>query len=96
MKYLDDIPKVNERSYAPSILICFLLIILILLLCFFFDSQDDITELNIPTGVPLIYYLDKNLKPIKGKYAMAPLSGDYLGDQEEIKNRIQGVKNQTK
>lgn len=58
--------------------------------------EDEITELNIPTGVPLIYYLDKDLKPIKGKYAMAPLSGDYLGNQEEIKNRIMGVKNQTK
>jgi len=58
--------------------------------------ENEITELNIPTAVPLIYYLDANLKPIKGKNAMAPLSGDYLGDQEEIKNRIMGVKNQTK
>merc|ERR1711871_133237 len=57
---------------------------------------DIITELNIPTAVPLVYYLDDNLKPIKAEYAMAPLTGEYLGDQEEIKNRIEGVKNQTK
>jgi bisphosphoglycerate-dependent phosphoglycerate mutase len=34
-------------------------------------SDDDIVELNIPTGVPLIYELDANLKPI---------THDYLGD----------------
>jgi 2,3-bisphosphoglycerate-dependent phosphoglycerate mutase len=56
----------------------------------------EIVELNIPTGVPLVYYLDEDLKPVKAKNALAPLSGEYLGNQEEIKNRIQGVKNQTK
>lgn len=57
---------------------------------------EDITELNIPTAVPLVYYLDANLKPLKCDVAMAPLSGEYLGNQEEIRNRIEGVKNQTK
>jgi len=28
-------------------------------------SDDDIAELNIPTGIPLVYQLDKNLKPTK-------------------------------
>ena len=32
-------------------------------------SDDDIAELNIPTGIPLVYTLDDNLKPIgKGEY----------------------------
>jgi 2,3-bisphosphoglycerate-dependent phosphoglycerate mutase len=38
-------------------------------------SDNDIVELNIPTGVPLVYELDGNLKPIKHY---------YLGDPEEI------------
>ncbi|OQR86848.1 2,3-bisphosphoglycerate-dependent phosphoglycerate mutase [Achlya hypogyna] len=59
-------------------------------------SKDDITELNIPTGIPLIYHLDENLKPIPHKDAIAPLSGYYLGNQDEIRQRILGVKNQTK
>ncbi len=32
-------------------------------------SDDDIAELNIPTGIPLVYTLDTDLKPIgKGEY----------------------------
>ena len=32
-------------------------------------SDDDIAELNIPTGIPLVYQLDADLKPIgKGEY----------------------------
>ena len=58
--------------------------------------KETVTELNIPTGVPLVYHLDAKLKPIKTQLAMAPLSGYYLGDQEEIKNRINGVAAQTK
>ena len=27
-------------------------------------SDDDIAELNIPTGIPLVYTLDDDLKPI--------------------------------
>ncbi len=38
-------------------------------------SDDEIVELNIPTGVPLVYELDARLKPIKHY---------YLGDPEEI------------
>eukprot|EP00602_Paraphysomonas_sp_CaronLab_P001441 CAMPEP_0185028188 /NCGR_PEP_ID=MMETSP1103-20130426/13803_1 /TAXON_ID=36769 /ORGANISM="Paraphysomonas bandaiensis, Strain Caron Lab Isolate" /LENGTH=274 /DNA_ID=CAMNT_0027562529 /DNA_START=1 /DNA_END=825 /DNA_ORIENTATION=+ len=58
--------------------------------------NDVITELNIPTGAPLVYELDDNLRPIPHPDAIAPLQGRYLGDQEEIRNRILGVKNQTK
>ena len=58
--------------------------------------KEDITELNIPTGVPLVYKLDKDLKPIKSAKAIAPLQGEYLGNQDQILARIQGVKNQTK
>ena len=53
-------------------------------------------ELNIPTGVPLVYDLDKDLKVIPHKDAIAPLQGRYVGNQEEIKARIEGVKSQTK
>ena len=31
-------------------------------------SNDEILKLNIPTGVPLVYELDENLKPIKHGY----------------------------
>lgn len=58
-------------------------------------SDDVIAELNIPTGVPLVYTLDENLRPVKDKSAFAPLSGRYVGNQDEIKARIEGVKNQT-
>lgn len=58
--------------------------------------KDKITDLNIPTGVPLIYHLDEQLKPITTSLAMKPLSGYYLGNQDEIKNRINGVAAQTK
>jgi 2,3-bisphosphoglycerate-dependent phosphoglycerate mutase len=58
--------------------------------------EDMIAELNIPTGVPLIYSLDENMKPIPHADAIAPLQGRYVGNQEDIRNRILGVKNQTK
>ncbi|MBQ9904926.1 MAG: 2,3-diphosphoglycerate-dependent phosphoglycerate mutase [Synergistaceae bacterium] len=38
-------------------------------------SEKDILELNIPTGVPLVYELDEELKPVSHK---------YLGDAEAI------------
>ncbi|KAJ0412602.1 hypothetical protein ATCC90586_006969 [Pythium insidiosum] len=59
-------------------------------------SKDEITELNIPTGIPLVYHLDENFKPIPHPDAIAPLKGFYLGNQDEIRQRILGVKNQTK
>lgn len=58
--------------------------------------EDSITGLNIPTGVPLVYDLDENFKPVPHADAIAPLTGRYVGNQEEIKARIAGVANQTK
>ncbi|MRR08508.1 2,3-diphosphoglycerate-dependent phosphoglycerate mutase [bacterium] len=50
-------------------------------------SEADITELNIPTGIPLVYHLDEALKPVKSF---------YLGDPEEVKKAMESVKNQGK
>jgi 2,3-bisphosphoglycerate-dependent phosphoglycerate mutase len=58
--------------------------------------EDKITGLNIPTGVPLEYELDEDLKPVKKENPAEPLlNGLYLGDQDEIKARIAGVVAQT-
>ncbi|MCB4755809.1 MAG: 2,3-diphosphoglycerate-dependent phosphoglycerate mutase [Elusimicrobia bacterium] len=50
-------------------------------------SDADIVELNIPTGIPLVYELNDNLTPIKHY---------YLGDPEAIKKATQSVANQLK
>jgi len=50
-------------------------------------SEEEILKLNIPTGVPLVYELDENLKPIKHY---------YLGDQEALAAKLQVVANQGK
>ena len=50
-------------------------------------SEAEITELNIPTGLPLVYELDKELKPIKHY---------YLGDPEEAARNAAAVANQAK
>ena len=55
-------------------------------------SEAEILELNIPTGAPLVYELDENLVPIPHKDAIGPLKGRYLGNQEDIRARILGVK----
>lgn len=59
-------------------------------------SEDEITGLNIPTGVPLVYELDEDLNPIPHDDAIAPLKGHYLGDLDEIRERIGAVASQTK
>jgi len=58
-------------------------------------SEGVVCELNVPTGVPLIYDLDENMKPVKHPDAIAPLQGHYLGDQEKIRAKIAGVAAQT-
>jgi 2,3-bisphosphoglycerate-dependent phosphoglycerate mutase len=50
-------------------------------------SDEQIVELNIPTGIPLVYELDAALKPIR--------SG-YLGDEEAAKNAAAAVANQAR
>ncbi|CAJ1941231.1 unnamed protein product [Cylindrotheca closterium] len=59
-------------------------------------DESTIAELNIPTGTPLVYELDEDLKVIPQAGAISPLQGRYLGDQDAIRARIEGVKNQTK
>jgi 2,3-bisphosphoglycerate-dependent phosphoglycerate mutase len=49
--------------------------------------EADITELNIPTGIPLVYQLDNDLKPIKSF---------YLGDPDDVRKAMESVKNQGK
>ncbi|KAJ3625398.1 hypothetical protein Zmor_004239 [Zophobas morio] len=58
-------------------------------------SEKDIVNLNIPTGIPLVYNLGEDLLPIPvedKKYS--PLTGTYLGNENEIKAKIEGVANQ--
>src|SRR5436190_14937485 len=50
-------------------------------------SDQDIVELNIPTGLPLVYDLDANLKPIRS---------EYLGDPEKVKAAMAAVAAQGK
>jgi 2,3-bisphosphoglycerate-dependent phosphoglycerate mutase len=50
-------------------------------------SDKDIIELNIPTGIPLVYELDENLEPIRHY---------YLGDAAEIAAKMNAVANQGK
>lgn len=50
-------------------------------------SDEEIVGLNIPTGIPLVYELDDNLKPIRHF---------YLGDPEAVKKATQAVADQLK
>jgi len=50
-------------------------------------SDQEIVGLNIPTGIPLVYELDDDLRPLKHY---------YLGDPEKIKAAIQSVADQLK
>jgi 2,3-bisphosphoglycerate-dependent phosphoglycerate mutase len=59
-------------------------------------SDEDITGLEIPTGIPLVYSLDKDLKPIPDSGAVAPLTGRFLVDPEELRRKQEEVANQSK
>ena len=50
-------------------------------------SESDIVELNIPTGMPLAYELDQNLRP---------LDRHYLGDPEKVNAAMEAVAAQGK
>ena len=50
-------------------------------------SESDIVELNIPNGIPLVYELDAELKPIRSH---------YLGDAEAIARAAAAVASQGK
>jgi 2,3-bisphosphoglycerate-dependent phosphoglycerate mutase len=50
-------------------------------------SDEQIVNLNIPTGMPLVYELNGSLKSIKSY---------YLGDPEQVKKAMEAVANQGK
>jgi 2,3-bisphosphoglycerate-dependent phosphoglycerate mutase len=50
-------------------------------------SDEEIVGLNIPTGIPLVYELDKSLKPVQHY---------YIGDEETVKKAMEAVANQGK
>ena len=49
--------------------------------------ESEIVELNIPTGIPLVYELDDALRPVRHA---------YLGDPDQIKAAAQAVADQAK
>ncbi len=50
-------------------------------------SPEEITTMNIPTGIPLVYELDDDLQPVRH---------EYLGDQEEVRRAMESVARQGK
>jgi 2,3-bisphosphoglycerate-dependent phosphoglycerate mutase len=55
----------------------------------YLDNTPDaeIVNVNIPTGIPLVYELDDDLSPVASR---------YLGDAEEIEKAMKSVANQGK
>jgi len=53
-------------------------------------SDDDIVELNIPTGVPIVYELDAHMRPA----TTVPLVERYLGDPEAARLAAEAVAKQ--
>lgn len=51
-------------------------------------SEDAIMALNLPTGIPFVYELDENFKPV--------VSMQFLGDEETVKKAIEAVAAQGK
>ena len=49
--------------------------------------DEDITELNIPTGIPLVYELNEDLRPIRHY---------YLASDEQVAAAVNAVANQGK
>ena len=50
-------------------------------------SEEEITQFNIPTGIPLVYELDADLKPV---------SHDFIGDPDVVAAAAAAVANQAK
>jgi 2,3-bisphosphoglycerate-dependent phosphoglycerate mutase len=53
-------------------------------------SDDDIAELNLPTGVPMLYELDDDMRPVEEKL----VEHRYLGDVEAAKAAADAVARQ--
>lgn len=51
-------------------------------------SDEAIMELNLPTGIPFVYELDENFKPV--------VSMQFLGDEETVKKAMAAVAAQGK
>lgn len=51
-------------------------------------SDEDIVNLTLPTGIPVLLELDENLKPVKPRR--------FLGDQAKIQAAIKKVEDQGK
>jgi 2,3-bisphosphoglycerate-dependent phosphoglycerate mutase len=49
-------------------------------------SDQEIVEYNIPTGIPLVYELDEQLRKVSSR---------YLGDPDAIRKAAEEVKRQT-
>ena len=58
-------------------------------------SEEEISGLNIPTGVPLVYKLNAKLEPITQANHAPLLSGYYLGDADEAAQKAAKVAAQT-
>jgi 2,3-bisphosphoglycerate-dependent phosphoglycerate mutase len=50
-------------------------------------SEEEIIGMNVPTGMPLVYELDEDLKP---------LNRQYLGDPDKVAKAMEAVANQGK
>lgn len=51
-------------------------------------SDAAIMELNLPTGIPFVYELDENMKPVSSMV--------FLGDEETVKKAMEAVAAQGK
>lgn len=51
-------------------------------------SDEAIMGLNLPTGIPFVYELDENFKPV--------VSMQFLGDEETVRKAIESVAAQGK
>lgn len=54
-------------------------------------SDSDITGLNIPTGVPLLFELDEHFRPAEDR----PIEERYLMDAEAVRAKAEAVARQT-
>ncbi len=78
---MDNIKMTNDFDcISSSLIVCFI--------SFTGMSEEAIMELNLPTGIPILYELDKNLKPIK------PMQ--FLGDEETVRKAMEAVAAQGK
>lgn len=88
VKHLDR--KFPLYNFKLSKINFFKLFIIVFRLFFQFSemSNDQIMGLNLPTGIPFVYELDENFKPV--------VSMKFLGDEETVKAAIAAVAAQGK